>query len=186
MTFFNVPRANLRRGIKYGFGKHVETLSPATLETFLKVRALFQYPYQFFDPRSPETFSQPYQIFYAAEMFYVYNITAIKITILLLYVSVFPGKGFAIAARMIAAVCCGWATACLFGAIFTCTPVRGFWDHSIPSKCLNSSKFFIGNAAPNIATDVAILCLPMRELWRLQMSTRTKIAVSGFFLAGGL
>lgn len=146
--------------IKYGFGKHVKTLSPENLETFLK-------------------------IFYAAEMFYVYNITAIKITILLLYVSVFPSKGFAIAARFIAAICCGWAIACLFGAIFSCTPVRGFWDHSIPSKCLNSSKFFIGNAAPNIATDVAILCLPMRELWRLHMSTKTKIAVSGFFLAGG-
>lgn len=119
-------------------------------------------------------------------MFYVFDITAIKITILLLYTSIFPSKGFAIAARAIAAVCCAWATACLLGAIFSCNPIKGFWDHSIPSRCLDSSKFFIGNAAPNIATDVAILGLPIREVWRLQMSARTKVVVSGFFLAGAL
>lgn len=119
-------------------------------------------------------------------MFYVFDITAIKITILLLYTSLFPGKGFATAARLIAAVCCAWAIACLLGAIFTCNPIRGFWDQSVPSTCLDSSKFFIGNAAPNIATDIAILCLPIREVWRLQMSARTKMVVSGFFLAGAL
>lgn len=34
--------------------------------------------------------------------------------------------------------------------------------------------------------DIAILALPVKEVWKLQMNTRTKMEVSGLFLLGGL
>ena len=44
----------------------------------------------------------------------------------------------------------------------------------------------MGNAIPNIITDVIILALPMGKVWHLQMSRGRRLAVSGMFLLGGL
>jgi len=84
------------------------------------------------------------------------------------------------------AIVLAWAIACVAGVIFSCNPVNGFWDRSIPSTCIDSTKFFIGNAVPNMVTDTAILVLPVRMVWRLQMSKKRKVAVSGMFLLGSL
>lgn len=43
---------------------------------------------------------------------------------------------------------------------------------------------FIGNAVPNILTDAAILCMPMYHVWRLQVRTAQRVALTGIFLLG--
>jgi hypothetical protein len=126
------------------------------------------------------------QLFFAAELFYVYTIASTKISILLLYMSLFPNRTFAVWAKGLGAIVLAWAIACVAGVIFSCNPVNGFWDRSIPSTCIDSTKFFIGNAVPNMVTDTAILVLPVRMVWRLQMSKKRKVAVSGMFLLGSL
>lgn len=46
--------------------------------------------------------------------------------------------------------------------IFQCTPVSGFWNRNKPADCTVSDyAFFIGNAVPNIVTDLALLLLPL-------------------------
>ncbi|CAD6578606.1 MAG: hypothetical protein ASARMPRED_008778 [Alectoria sarmentosa] len=126
-------------------------------------------------------------LFFAAEIFYILAITFAKFSVLLLYCSIFPGKRFALYAKSIAAVVLVWATVNIFGIIFSCVPVQGFWDLKVKvhSTCINSTKFFIGNAIPNIFTDAAILLLPMRKIWDLHTSAKRKIVVSGIFLMGG-
>ena len=128
------------------------------------------------------------QLFFAAEILYVLTISFAKFSVLLLYCSLFPGERFALCAKCLAGVVLAWATACIFGAIFSCVPVQGSWDLGTRghSKCINSTQFFIGNAIPNMITDAAILILPMRMIWRLQLSTKRKIIVFGMFLMGGL
>lgn len=127
------------------------------------------------------------KLFFAAEIFYVLTIAFAKFSILLLYCSLFPGKSFSLYAKLIAAVVLSWATACIFGVIFSCVPVQGYWDLEVKmhSTCINSTKFFIGNAIPNMFTDAAILLLPMRKIWELHMSAKRKVVVSGMFLMGG-
>lgn len=73
----------------------------------------------------------------------------------------------------------------LNGIVFSCTPIQGFWDHSIPSKCIDPSKFYIGITAGNIVFDVLTVALPVYEVWRLQMGREKKLAVTGIFLLGG-
>ena len=125
-------------------------------------------------------------IFFAAEIFYVLPIMLTKISILLLYRSIFPGKEFAMATNIIGALVVAWAIACIGGVIFSCIPVQGYWDLSLNTRCIDSTKFFIGNAVPNMVTDTCILVLPVRRVWQLQLSTNRKIAVSSMFLLGGL
>lgn len=69
--------------------------------------------------------------------------------------------------------------------VFTCTPVRGYWDHSVPSKCIDSNKFYIGITIPNIIFDLITVALPIREVWRLQMARDKKWALTSIFLMGG-
>ena len=110
----------------------------------------------------------------------------IKISILLLYRSIFPGRRFSIATMIVGALVIGWGSACLLTSILSCVPISVFWDITRPSTCIDKGKFFLGNSIPNIAMDVLILMLPMRHVWYLQLSLRQKFAVSGLFLLGGL
>lgn len=71
-------------------------------------------------------------------------------------------------------------------SIFSCKPVSGFWDRGIRPACINTKAFLIGNAVPNIVTDIVILGLPMPEIWRLNTQKHQKMALSVIFLLGGL
>ncbi|PVH99804.1 hypothetical protein DM02DRAFT_507194, partial [Periconia macrospinosa] len=66
--------------------------------------------------------------------------------------------------------------------IFSCQPIHGFWGITIKSKCVNQSTFFLENSIPNILTDILILCLPVREVWNLQMSRGVKTLVCGIVI----
>ena len=75
----------------------------------------------------------------------------------------------------------------IFMTIFQCKPVSGFWNRTKPAICnVDSRKFFIGNAIPNILTDVALMVLPLPYIWQLNRSKSQKIALAGVFLLGGL
>lgn len=70
--------------------------------------------------------------------------------------------------------------------IFQCTPVNFWWNRTITGgHCVNNTKFLLGNSVPNIATDIAILLLPIPFIWNLQQSSGRKLALSGVFLLGG-
>ena len=114
------------------------------------------------------------------------SLVAIKISILQLYRSIFPGRGFVITTGVVGAGVIAWGIAVILVSIFQCNPVRGAWDITVPAACIILPKFYLANAVPNIAMDVIILALPIPNVWTLQMSIRQKYVVSGLFLLGGL
>ena len=69
-------------------------------------------------------------------------------------------------------------------AIFSCVPVEGFWDRTIPSTCINSLSFYIGQAVATITIDIILLLLPILPIRRLHISTSQKVAVVGIFGLG--
>ena len=79
-----------------------------------------------------------------------------------------------------------WGVGVLVCAIYPCNPIHGFWDFTVVSKCINPKTFYIGTSIPNILTDVAILCLPITQVWQLQMSNKQKVVVSTMFMMGSL
>ncbi|PYH90482.1 hypothetical protein BO71DRAFT_433807 [Aspergillus ellipticus CBS 707.79] len=57
----------------------------------------------------------------------------------------------------------------------------------IEAHChLNPRTTFIGSAVPNIVTDVALLCLPVRVIWGLHSNLSQKITLTSIFLMGSL
>lgn len=89
-------------------------------------------------------------------------------------------------ARITGAVCLVWWMVVVFLQLFSCKPIRGFWDKSLPSSCIDRRKFYIGAAVPNILTDIIILSLSVRTVWQLQLSSGQKVGLSLTFLLGGL
>lgn len=79
-----------------------------------------------------------------------------------------------------------WWLAVIIVQLLQCRPIQAIWDISIPSTCVNQTWYYIGAAVPNITTDVVMLCLTVRMIWRLQMSLVHKFALTITFLTGGL
>jgi len=119
-------------------------------------------------------------------MLYLYIISpvATRNSILLLYRSIFPSSHFAFVTNIVGVL--SWGIAVAPVSIFSCNPVRGFWDFTVPSTCINTRNFYMGNSAPIITMDVVILSLPIKNIWDLQMLMRQTIVVSGLILLGGL
>jgi hypothetical protein len=123
---------------------------------------------------------------YIGEIFYSISFPLIKISILLFYREIFPGRFISISTTCISVFVLMWGIAVLLVTIFSCQPIHGFWDVRTPSKCVDSEKFFWGNSIPNILADILILCLPVKEISQVRMSRKDRALVSGIFLTGCL
>ena len=124
---------------------------------------------------------------YVGCILYAIAILVIKISILLLYRSLFPTPGINLATKIIAAVSVAWAFETVLVGILSCRPVKAFWDITVTEKkCINTTAFFIANSAVHVVIDITILTLPIRKVWPLKMSVQKKIVVSFMFLLGGL
>jgi hypothetical protein len=53
--------------------------------------------------------------------------------------------------------------------IFQCRPVSGFWDRTADTICLPLAPLSYTHAAGNIATDIAIIALPLPVLHTLNL-----------------
>jgi hypothetical protein len=72
-----------------------------------------------------------------------------------------------------------------FVVIFLCNPREKYWDVLITTgHCLDRYAANIVAAVVNSFSDFVILLLPQREIWRLQMPLRRKLAISAIFLTG--
>ena len=123
---------------------------------------------------------------YAAKINHSATITVIKMSVLFLYRNLFPGPRFAIAINVVMAFVVAWGIATVLLTIFPCNPIHNFWDYYWPLNCVDAPNFFLWTTVLNVFADILILSLPLHRVWRLQMSFRQKLAVSGMFLLGGL
>ena len=79
-----------------------------------------------------------------------------------------------------------WWIETFFADAFSCMPVESNWNRSIRGKCGN--KFLLGilTPIPWIATDLAILLMPLPMVWKFHLPTVQRIGLGGLFLLGGL
>ena len=128
------------------------------------------------------------KVFILDEVFYDVGISSVKISILLLYRGLFPGPKFDVATKILMGVVVAWCLGNLLPSIFSCRPISGFWDITMtpPPVCINKTVLYVVGSTINIATDLAILTLPIGKVIHLQMHRRTKIALIFVFLLGGI
>ena len=70
--------------------------------------------------------------------------------------------------------------------IFQCKPIKRVWNSTIKGECIDVTTVSMVMGSMNVLTDFFVLCLPLPELWKLQMRRRTKFQLIGIFSIGGL
>ncbi|USP77996.1 hypothetical protein yc1106_05270 [Curvularia clavata] len=147
--------------IHWGLGRHAITLPPDNVTMVLKLLVAF-------------------------ECVYCTAVGLVKLSLLVMYLRIFPTNSFRIGSYILGFVTIAWVIAINFVSIFQCMPVKKAWlGPAIDGTCINLKASFIGNAVPNILTDVAILCMPVAQVLKLQVTTAQRASLLFMFLLGG-
>ncbi|MCJ1463320.1 hypothetical protein MMC07_001927 [Pseudocyphellaria aurata] len=76
--------------------------------------------------------------------------------------------------------------AIIITVLLYCAPFNYYWNKSIPGgHCYKFQTAYIIGLVLNLVTDIAILITPIPIIWGLQMSAKSKKAVTCLFLLGG-
>lgn len=78
-----------------------------------------------------------------------------------------------------------WCVACVFVAVFQCSPRNLLWQGWVEGTCLPILPIQLLTAVPSLLCDLAILCLPVQQVLRLKMTSSQKAMVFCMFLFGG-
>ncbi|KAJ4287561.1 hypothetical protein N0V90_012264 [Kalmusia sp. IMI 367209] len=121
----------------------------------------------------------------AFECVYCTGVGLVKLSLLLMYTRIFPTPNFRLGAYTLGFITIGWVIAINCVSIFQCKPIKKAWlGPAIAGTCINLKASFIGNAVPNILTDIAILCMPITQVLKLQMSAAQRASLIFMFLLG--
>lgn len=95
---------------------------------------------------------------------------------------------FRIVSIVIGLVVIIWFIAFIISQVLTCIPLAYLWDKTIPGgHCINPNHIaYYGTSPPDILTNIAILILPIPDLWKLQMQRWKKFAITLIFILGSL
>ncbi|KAJ5337701.1 hypothetical protein N7452_004429 [Penicillium brevicompactum] len=129
---------------------------------------------------------QQLKCLWAAIPMYNASLAFTKFSILFQYLRIFPGRPFRIACYVMMAIVAAYSSWAIVSGYVNCVPVAKFWNHDLPGNCLNFEAVWFFNASMNIATDIALLMLPMPLLSQLQLPRMQKFALIGIFAIGVL
>ena len=103
-----------------------------------------------------------------------------------MYKRLFPIRTVRIAAQILGGISITWASVYTIVAGLQCIPLRKMWYPEVEGTCIDLLALYLGNAIPNVITDMAILVLPVTQVWRLQVRLWQRIMLIGMFLLGSL
>ncbi|KAL3465711.1 hypothetical protein BJX64DRAFT_285314 [Aspergillus heterothallicus] len=115
------------------------------------------------------------------------TIALIKVSMLLLYLRLFPSPTLRTATITVATLTAIWGTVYTLINIFICNP-RSYiweqWDGEHSGKCMDQQAILISHAIINIVLDVVVIGLPLPTLLGLRLSASKKVGVCAMFVVG--
>ncbi len=90
-----------------------------------------------------------------------------------------------IGSAILLGVTAAWWLAVILVTIFQCHPISKAINPAVEGYCISQTEFFLGNAIPNIVTDLLILSLPLHDIMKLHLPRSQRISIAGIFLLGG-
>ncbi|KAK3988482.1 hypothetical protein QBC44DRAFT_100031 [Cladorrhinum sp. PSN332] len=122
--------------------------------------------------------------FWFSLLFYIMSLAFTKVSICLLYLSIFTlewARKGAYAVLAIVVIHNVWA---VITTLTMCIPLHGVWDRSFESQWCQPPSAWWGNTGLTIATDLLIFALPIPIIGPLKLPRRQKIVVVGIFALG--
>ena len=122
----------------------------------------------------------------AIQALYPLAMAFIKISTLLLYLRIFPGRQFRLWLWSVGLFVAIYTGVQVLGSIFQCRPIRKAWDPLVEGQCIQVDLLYLICGGLNPLMDIMILVAPMPALWRLQMGFKQKMQLMSIFCVGGL
>ncbi|KAL2867365.1 CFEM domain-containing protein [Aspergillus lucknowensis] len=125
--------------------------------------------------------------YFIAEALYITSIALSKMSMLLLFLRLFPDENFRRATYLVLAFTTCWGLTVLFANVFACQPLSYYWnmwDGEHEGKCISQASLLWAHAVINILLDVVIIGLPTHTLLKLNLSWRRKLAICSMFAVG--
>lgn len=101
-----------------------------------------------------------------------------------MYVRAFDNHSMRVSCLVLGTMILTWSIAILAATIFQCTPISEAWSLEQDGTCRNLKSVLIGNSIPNIMTDVALLVLPLRQVWSLVPTFQLRLQLLVVFSLG--
>jgi len=135
----------------------------------------------------PEQITNVLFYYYLGEIFYVVALGLSKVSILFLYLRVFPAKSFRMLTFIVMGLSAAYTLAFFIVTTWQCLPVSlawTQWDGLQEGTCNDIHLQGWIAAAINIALDAVVMILPLRHLATLNMSLKKKLMVVSMFSVG--
>jgi len=133
-------------------------------------------------PPSIEHFAK---LSYFSAIFYYLVDTTVRISVVWYYRRIFPIPSFRRLSMIMIGICILWCIPGFFLELFDCVPLSSYWDPAVSGRCINYMLYYVIIMSVEVVLDAAILVLPLKQVYRLQMTGQKKTLVCGIFLLGG-
>ncbi|KAI1764254.1 hypothetical protein GGR53DRAFT_494441 [Hypoxylon sp. FL1150] len=127
------------------------------------------------------------KLYFFDELIYITALALTKISMLFFYLDVFPKKSFRICTYALIVINFTYAVTYDLLLIFQCNPLSGAWrtwDGEFEAQCISVNVLGWSAAAINIALDLAVIVLPLPELYSLSLSLRKRLQIMAMFAVG--
>ncbi|KAL4733771.1 hypothetical protein BDV11DRAFT_209946 [Aspergillus similis] len=131
--------------------------------------------------------SETLKLFFIEEVLYTICTALIKLSMLFLYLRLFPNALLRTAVCVSLAITSLWALGSFFAQVFSCKPISYYWkqwDGEHEGRCSSHNSLLLAHSIINIFLDILVIALPMPVLARLQMSIEKRVGVCLMFAAG--
>lgn len=119
---------------------------------------------------------------------YAFGQVTVKISLCLLYRHLFTSTKLHMLIDLTIIYSVLWGIAFIGVAIGSCRPIHAFWDFTLQTLpttyCINNRAWYLGQAIPNILTDILVLCMPIKQIWGLRLDRKSKSALVLIFALG--
>lgn len=123
------------------------------------------------------------QCTFAFTLVYIWGLACFKMSQLALYLRVF-NRELRIPVYIVGTIVMLWAIVFNFCFIFLCDPIAQQWTVDRIGHCMDQIMLLKMLILTNMITDLLIVILPVRCVWRLQMRKTEKFAVLACFSIG--
>ncbi|EDU49287.1 integral membrane protein [Pyrenophora tritici-repentis] len=141
----------------------------------------------YLDSTEPGKIQKHYKALLLQEFLHPSAVALPKLAVVIIYLRILTNKYERFAAKVLTFLIIATWISYTVAPVFQCTPFAFNWKSDIPGgKCFNFQLFAQSSSVPNIATDVGVLLLPLRMVWRLKISIHRRIGLLLIFLTGSV
>ena len=138
------------------------------------------------DTVGPENVANISRLLLVAEIIYIWHMCWTKLSVLVMYYRIFRIPHFKKLVIAVGTFVIIWAVTATFLFTFICVPPQKLWYPDMPGHCVSEMGVWVANASSTIFSDIAILTLPIPQVWKLHTKRAEKIGLTMVFGLGFL